>query len=31
MKVQGNTKNIKHYIIDQLETVYEMQVPIRAI
>ncbi|MGL6015385.1 MAG: GTPase HflX, partial [Selenomonadaceae bacterium] len=31
MKVQGNTKNIKHYIIDQLETVYEMQVPIGQI
>ena len=27
MKVQGNTKNIKQYIIDQLETVYDMQVP----
>jgi len=31
MKVQGNTKNIKHYIIDQLETIYEMQVPIGQI
>ena len=31
MKVNGNIKNIKKYIIDQLEAVYDMQVPIGQI
>jgi len=31
LKVNGNIKNIKKYIIDQLETVYDMQVPIGQI
>ncbi len=31
MKVNGNIKNVKKYIIDQLESVYDMQVPIGQI
>jgi len=31
LKVNGNIKNIKKYIIDQLEAVYDMQVPIGQI
>ena len=31
MQVRGNTKNIKKYIIEQLEAVYDMEVPLGQI